>query len=290
MIQDSLRRYAPAASLLSHACAVALRGIGFADASAQYYPRGTGGFAQELLVVTVIEPGDSALVRYRVPLAKAMRSDSAAIDVTKIFSVSQRAAQQSLRRPAILLGTSALSSADSFLAPALPLRGYLASHRSAAARSWAYRTLKTDANDTNRVAATVLLANFADSDSAWWALVDGLQDQATPVRVTAMQLLHGLTTDRPRQVDWAPATASVRTVLDGTNLFAHNELLEALVATRVSPLLAPALLGTGGRLVLAKLRSTAPREHDLARRVLVQLAGRDLGDDATRWEAWVRSL
>jgi hypothetical protein len=291
MIQDSLARHDPKASLLSHACAVALRGIGFADASAVYYAAGTAGRRQESIVVSVVEPQDSALVRFRTAPPRRRPSTASARATAALFERHPRAAQQSLRRPATLLAGTPLAPADSVLAPALPLRGVLAAHRAPAARQRAYRTLATDGNDTNRVAAVVVLANFADADRTWWSLVDALRDPAPPVRVAAMQLLHGLAADRPRRVDWRPAAAGMRAVLDGTNLFAHNDLLEALVATEVAPRLAPRLLGGGGgRLVLGKLRSDAPRERDLARRLLVQLAGRDLGDDPDEWERWVRRL
>ena len=65
MIQDSLARYAPGESLASHACAAILRQkLGFADAAAQYYspsPGSTKGY----WAVPVVEPQDSARVRYR---------------------------------------------------------------------------------------------------------------------------------------------------------------------------------------------------------------------------------
>jgi len=290
MIQDSLARYAPESSLLSHACAAALRKIGFADASATYYPVGTAGGRREYVVVSLVEPQDSARVQYRAAFTTTLPATGPARAAAALFEDHPRAAQQSLRRPAILLSAAVLAPVDSFLAPALPLRRLLAANRSAAARGRSYRTLEADGNASNRIAATILLANFADADRTWWALVDGLRDPAPPVRVAAMQLLHGLAADRPRRVDWRPATASVRRVLDGTYLFAHNDLLEALTATQVSPRLARPLLAGGGHLVLAKLRSDAPRERELARRFLAQLAGRDLGNDPARWEAWVARL
>jgi hypothetical protein len=290
MIQDSLRRHAPTSSLLSHACAVALRSIGFADASATYYPAGTGGDARELLVVSVIEPHDSALVRWRAAFRDTLPSRAPARDAAALFARQPRAAQQLLRRPGLLAPGAVLAPADSFLAPALPLRAFLEAHRTPAAARRSFRTLARDGNDTNRVAATIVLANFPEQDRTWWALVDGLRDRATPVHVAAMQLLHGLTADRPRRVDWAPATASVRAVLDGTDLFAHDDLLAALAATQVSPRLARPLLAGGGRLVLAKLRASAPHQRTLARRFLVQIAGRDLGDRPERWERWVDAL
>lgn len=290
MIQDSLGRYAPEASLLSHACAAGLRRIGFTDASAVYYRPGTGGGTQEFRVVTVVEPQDSARVRYRPRFRDTRPARGPWAAAAALFSEHPRAAQQGLRRPATLLADAPLAAADSVLRPALPLRAFLRAHRRAADRGLALRTLAADGNDTNRVAAAMLLANFAADDRAWRALADALRDPAPQVRTAAMQVLHGLTADRPRRVDWVPAAGALRAVLDGTNLFAHNDLLEALAATRVAPALAGPLLRAGGHLVLAKLGSRGPRERAAARGFLAQVAGRDLGAAPEPWAGWIGGL
>ena len=94
-----------------------------------------------------------------------------------------------------------------------------------------------------------------------------------------------------RPVDWTPAVPALRALLDGTNLFAHTQLMETLAATRVSPELAPRLLGGGGgAIVLAKVGALDPRARTAAHRVLTQLAGRDLGDDPAAWQRWVATL
>jgi hypothetical protein len=69
-----------------------------------------------------------------------------------------------------------------------------------------------------------------------------------------------------------------------------NELMEVLAATQVDSTLARPLLRGGGAIVLAKLRSEGRAERQAARRFLVQIAGRDLGDDSARWHEWVRDL
>jgi hypothetical protein len=69
MIQDSLRRYAPKDSLLSHACAAILREkLKFADASVVYHTTTIAGKPMKpYMAVTVVEPQDSGLIRYREP-------------------------------------------------------------------------------------------------------------------------------------------------------------------------------------------------------------------------------
>jgi hypothetical protein len=111
------------------------------------------------------------------------------------------------------------------------------------------------------------------------------------VRATAAEVLQALGAGGTRRVDWAPALPTLRALLDGTNLFAHNRVLDVLAATRIEPALAPPLLAGGrGELVLAKLQALWPAERRAARRLLVQLAGRDLGDDVSAWMTWVRAL
>ena len=91
-------------------------------------------------------------------------------------------------------------------------------------------------------------------------------------------------------MNWAPATETLRAILDGTNLFAHNEMMEVLAATQVDPALARPLLKDGGFIVLAKLGSQGISQRQAARRFLVQVAGRDLGDGPAAWREWLLGL
>jgi hypothetical protein len=172
----------------------------------------------------------------------------------------------------------------------MPLRRFLRAHRTRKDRDLALATLAKDGNEDNRVVAAVLLANFASDDSVWWALVDALRDPSAMVSGSAGQVLSTLRREVPHRVNWMPATETVRAILDGTNLFAHNELMEVLAATGVDPALAQPLLKGGGYIVLAKLQSQGVVERQAARRFLVQIAGRDLGDNLGTWGEWLRGL
>jgi hypothetical protein len=292
MIEDSLRVYSPKDSLLSHACAAVLRQkLRFADAAVQHYSVTTiDQRTKPYLAVTVIEPQDSALVRYRGPFRDSVATRRAWASALTVFEKHNPAFQLAIQRPEFLLTDRPLADADPLLRPALPLRELLRSHRGVKARRLALTTLATDGNWRNRVIAVVLLANFARSDSAWWALADALRDPNAPVSSSAAQVLSALRRGAPRRVNWAPAVETVRAILDGTNLFAHNDIMDVLADTRVDPALARPLLAGGGHLVLAKLRSQGTEERRAARRFLVQIAGRDLGDDPDVWEGWIRDL
>jgi hypothetical protein len=292
MIEDSLRRYAPTDSLLSHACAAILRQkLKFADASVVYYTSSVDDKPMKpYLAVTVVEPQDSVLIRYRGPFRDSLPARRAWAPIRTVFEKHNMVFQQAVQRSDFLWSDAPLRAADSALAPALPLRRYLQAHRAPKDRRLALAVLASDGNSANRIAAAVLLANFSNSDSVWWALTDALRDPNGQVSGTAAQVLFALTRRAPRRVDWAPATQSLRAILDGTNLFAHNQLMEVLAATQVDPALARPLLKDGGYIILAKLGSEGMAERQASRRFLVQMAGSDLGDDPRAWREWLRGL
>jgi hypothetical protein len=292
MIQDSLARYAPGDSLTSHACAVILREkLHFADAAARYIdrPSGAASNVKDLIVVTVIEPHDSALVRYRRAYRDSQpdrREWRAAITVVRKNPHSfQRAIQDS----AFLLHSARPTPTGAWRADVEPLRSLLLRWRSPEQRRTAAMTLANDGNSVNRVIAIVILANARESDTTWWSLADALRDPTGMVDATAQQVLSALTRFAPRRVDWAPALESVEAVLAGTNLFGHDTMMRALVATQVSPNLAKPLLRQSAPLILAKLAASEEAGREPAHRLLIQLRGRDLGTDPAPWAAWIRA-
>jgi hypothetical protein len=293
MIQDSLRRYAPNDSLLSHACAAVLRDkLKFADASVIYRTMNRDGVTEKPhLTVTVIEPQDSAVVRYRAPFRDSLPKRRAWAAVQRMFDKDNQAFQQAIQRPNFLTSTAPLAHADSELRAALPLRRFVQTHATPADRRLALTTLASDGTVSNRLAAVVLLSSFARSDTTWWALADALRDPNPIVSGTAGQVLSAISHAKPGVVNWAPAAGTLRALLDGTNLFAHDNVMEVLTLTRVDPRLAPALLGDGGGfLVLAKLGADGAVERTTAHGFLVQVARQDLGEDPARWRQWVDGL
>jgi hypothetical protein len=293
MIQDSLARYAPGDSLTSHACAAILRQkLGFADAAVQFYPAGFFGNTKGYFSVPVVEPQDSARVRYRAEPRDSAADRAEWLPALAVFRDHNQVFQTAIQRPSLLLGQTHPDSARPPLAGARPLFEFLRAHRRERDRHEALRTLAQDGNWQNRVIAAVIIAGFADSDSTWWALVDALRDRDGRVSATATQVLTTLSRSAARTVNWAPAVDPLRAVLDGTNLFAHNALLETLAATRVDPSLARLLLRGGGELVIAKLRSEDPIGAKAAQNFLLQVSGGglDFGRDAGAWEAWIRSM
>ena len=290
MIQDSLARYAPGDSLTSHACAAILRGkLRFADAAVQYYPPGLNGRTKGYFAVPVVEPQDSARVRYRARPRDSVpdRADWAA--ALAVFREHNQVFQSAIQWPPFLMGRLPPDKIEPSLASARPLLEFLRGHRTERDRRTALWTLAHDGNTQQRTIAAVILAGFPESDSTWWALADALRDQDGMVSGTVSQVLSTLSRDAARPVNWTAVAGSLRALLDGTDLFVHNTVLDALAATQVDPALAGTLLRGGGELVLAKLRSHDPSGAGAAHRFLVQLSGRDFGQDAAAWEHWVRA-
>ena len=177
MIQDSLRVHAPKDSLLSHACAAVLRDkLRFADASVAFYPAGSWGLAKDYVAVTVVEPQDSARVRYRPEPRDTAPDVPAWAPARRLATAQEYAYALLLQRPDLLLGRRAPEPRDSAVRAALPLRAFLRAHRRPADRDRALRALASDGNPRNRATAVLVLANFAAEDRTWWALADALRD------------------------------------------------------------------------------------------------------------------
>jgi len=261
----------------------------FADASVMYYRPDTGS-SGGVLIVSVIEPQDSALVRYKPPYHDSLPARPEWRTVVNVFEDHNDAFQAAVQSAGFLMGDTIAAQFATQLHAALPLRSFLRARQSPAEFQLALATLAGDGNSKNRVVAAVLLTNFAASDSSWWALLDALRDPTAFVGATASQVLSMLARSRPRRVDWAPIAPTARALLDGTNLFAHNDVMTALAATDVSPVLAPRLLGGGGVLILAKLGSSDPSGRVAAHRLLVQLSGRDYGFAVDEWRRWIATL
>ena len=150
--------------------------------------------------------------------------------------------------------------------------------------------LDTDANIYNRTMAALILGNFADRDSAWFALMDAQRDPIGPASSTASQVLSMLVKSSARPVDWRPAVQQLRYIIDGTNLFAFNETLDVLTATRIDRALAPALLANGGSVLRAKLRSGDVVSKRSVAAFLSHVSGLPATSDAATFERWMDGL
>ncbi len=289
MIQDSLARYAPQDSLTSHACAAILRmKLKFPDAAASYF--GQDGAGRELIVVAVVEPQDSALVRYRTPAPDSLPDIAQYAAAIAVFQNHNQDFQHLIQDPSFLAAHSAPGAADAPRNLLEPVRRLLVSEHSVGGQRRAVKVLARDRNPHNRVMALVVLSGFPKSNTTWLTLADELRDPDGMVSATASQLLTTLARYAPRTVDWSPALDGLEAVMAGTNLFAQLPLIEVLTRTKVAPSLAPPLLRAGAPLLLARLRASPQAGRDLARGLLEQLSGEHYGQNLAAWTQWVASV
>lgn len=292
MMQDTLARYAPKSTLLTHACAGVIHDVlQFPDAVASYYPAPTTG-TKLSIVVTVLEPQDSRFVSYRNDFGAPQPDRPEWAPIASAWREHNDALQMALQVPGLLQSDSTPSAVWlPYVADILPMRVEVRRLADSAGIERAIRTLDTDGNAINRLAAVVLLTNATQKPETWIALVDALRDVDLAVRETAEQALRGLTAyaalHSSPAVDWSSSETSLRFLLNGTNLSAHSALLKALTQTRLDSALGKRLLRAGTGIVVAKAVSNAPTERAAARALLVHLAGRDLGDSAERWNEWL---
>jgi hypothetical protein len=291
MIQDSLAKYSPRDSLLTHSCAEILRDkLKFADASVSVFPKGQLGLTKDLVVVSVIEPQDSALIEYRGEFLDTLPRRPEWTEAWRVIEKSSDAFQAAVQRSDFLQMPLASISADERVGPALKLREFLDAHRRESDRTLALKTLESDGNWENRIVAVVMLRSFASHDSSWWTLLETLRDPNGRVGATAGQVLSGMARGQARRVDWRPKSTTLRKLLNGTSLFTYNSVLNVLASTRVDQSMASVLLGGGGEMVMAKLRSGSSDDNATALRFLQQISARDWNRTDPNWTTWMSSL
>jgi hypothetical protein len=288
MIQDSLARYAPQDSLTSHACAAILRmKLKFADAAASYFGRDGG---RELIVVAVVEPQDSALVRYRTPAPDSLPDIAQYAAAIAVFRNHNQDFQHFIQDSAFLVAHSAPRATDARRNFLEPVRRLLLTEHSVDGQRRATKVLVRDRNPYNRIMAILVLSGFPKTNATWLTLADELRDPHGMVSGTASQLITTLARYSPRIVDWSPVLDGLEAVMAGTNLFAQTPLIEVLTRTKVAPSLARPLLRAGAPFLLARLRASPQAGRDLARALLEQLSGEHYGQDLAAWTQWVASV
>lgn len=300
---DTIASLAPGKG--ANECASILREqLHFADASVVLNGSNPDDF---YWVVTAIEPEDSARVHYLTPprkaqpdakdwgvIARTSRSGMTMVQATiytygpylvnKPDSARVMLAQYAHQYRAMTGRTLNIGAAID------TVWRTLATRRQREDKARALKTLATDGNENNRVAAVMILANFPDDDGVWQALMNAQRDRSTNVQSAAGSVLNIFITYVPRTVDWAPAKQSIRYILNGTNLFAFLPTAKVLHATQVSPGIAAGLLAHNGDLVTAYMASDNAEGRTIVHNLLYQLSGNDYGLDAAGWKDWIDTL
>jgi hypothetical protein len=285
MLQDSLRKYADGVTLDSHACAAVLRlRLGFPMASAQMFVTQGVRDTTEYVAVSLVEPADSARVRRR-----AVGQDSVGFpaEYAGIGALMRRhggvgfALVNDLREvpPMIQDDSAAVRQAWALVDAQRRPEGF----------AFAARVLESHPNYHARVLAATILRQAPAEDALLHTLVRAMLDEVGMVGNIAGPVVARMAGER-RDPDWTPVAADVHAVLDGSNLFELDDLMDALVAGGVDRRHAAPFLAGGGHAVLARLKAEDPRMWIGAHRLLVTLRGEDLGRDSAAWRTWIDSL
>lgn len=297
MLRDSVRARRPGMELHDAACMIVLRdSLGFPDVlvSEMIYLAQPGAQPQRFLVLKVVEPRDSSRVQWRrasvdsfqvlrpsySPLIMGATDSAGQFQVGRLlFPLQYAAAPQ--RLAAVLERMPAERRADAET-DAKRLQEFLASQRTENDWRMALNAIRYDGAYANRVAAAVVLANFADRDSSWLALTEALRDGNEAVRSTSLTVLQTLS---PHPIEWKSSVPTLRALLGGTNVQASEAVFSMLARTSVSPALAAPLLGRNEQWALAHLQAKHPGAAESAHSLLVRLnGGEDLGRRAEDWE------
>jgi hypothetical protein len=228
------------------------------------YPAASVMLFQDGMVVAVLDPAQKDRIRYRAvppgsgPLPASWRS--AAEFATKEPMAFQAAVVgfAKLQKDGIEAAVADSPFGADEAAKAKQVWDFLGTQSNPGSRDIAAWTLANHAQPEARMLAAAVLMSFPEHDLTWWSLAEGLRDPNERVQGTCQQALQYLTRERAREVDWSPAVPALRAVLDGTHLGAVPGLARTLVATKVAPELAGALLAGAGSGV-ARLRAVHAR-------------------------------
>jgi hypothetical protein len=282
-LNDSLTRLSPAYALSNHACAAVLRRtFGFADAEVAFYiSRGQ----PKRVVVTAIEPGDSALVqRLAAPngaptVPERFRN---AIDIVN----AKYDAVFALAQPRFLRGaTDSIGNAARLASPeSIQLRDEIRRATSREDLESALEIMENDSNARHRVVAAFVLSNHAQDARAWKVLLDAVRrDRNTGLESYALAAM----AEAAPGTDLRPYEATLHAILGGTGLFQFTPTLRLLSSLPLEPEFARRLALAGRNLLLSNLQSRVPYRRDAARTFLEHASGKTLGDDVAGWRDWL---
>lgn len=297
MLADSVSAKAPGESLYSRACAAILQQkLGFPAAAVSIQvENGADGMRPVDVLITVVEPADSARVRQR-RLSGGWRLPDSAWRTLRATLVPDEEPQVNAFLFALqLVGFHRIGMAEQLqlppemLADARPFWTSIAALHRPADLALARRSLAADTNWVHRLMAVAALANFRDRDAAWHLLAAGARDPEHLVRTAAVAALKTFLQGDVRRVDWTPAVADLRTLLGGSHVWGYQDVMAVLAGSRISPSLARTLLAGNSALLAAHLRAQNDRASAPALALARQLSGRPT---ATREAmlAWLRTL
>lgn len=288
---DAIQQTAPDQPI--HACAATMKfELGFADAGVFGYIESTTSSSERYTVVIGIE--DRARVRYRtagsetIALPESWQALKSVADedlrslgmARELFDV--RHDRETARKLAELF--------DSDLAAIEPIWELIAALDGEQDRLLAHEILANDASEWSRAIAATVLMNFGEDETAWHDLVAAAIDPHGQVSGAATSVLRNLVRmESGRTVRWDAAREPIAAVLDGTNPFAFQEVVNTLTATGIEPALGRQLIREAPDLLLAHVGARHEATRQAAIDLLKAVSGEDFGADRDAWREWLSS-
>jgi hypothetical protein len=293
MIKDSLEKYVPNGHGLSGCAGELTTSLHFADASVIRYMDDTSYYT----VITLVEPQDRKNTEYKqnLPGSEDIFTDYKTIDT--IYNRDFMAFQYSIINYGLYKSgntdsaISAINRSGTDLKTALRVWAFLTSEKDEKTKTDALWLAEHSPNQVNRAISAAILTNFPNDSQTWWTLMDMLRDNDIFVNTIARLSLKNMSKYTPAKTDWGPCIATLRLLLNGTNLFAYTTVLEALKNTDISPDVANRLLDDNTSfLLIACLAARHDEERKVAHELLKKLSGKDYGTDPILWKQWIGEL
>lgn len=280
-----------------HACAAVMkRDLEFPDAAAFVYMEQLEDGSMDVYTV-VVGVEDSSGVRYQSPGTET-------IALPEVWQKMQTATEEDFRTfSALVQARYQVIKADAPAAKAPTLAEYFGASTDTVEEVWelmdgtyeaadydlALEVLAKDASWSARAISTMILGYFPENDKSWHGLAGSLIDSESFVRNVAEKVLEGLVrADKAKQVQWSKARESLVALFGGTNPFAFNAILEALVATEVDAEFALELVREKPDLLLAHAGAKHEKYRTPALDFLKTVSDEDFGTDMEAWESWIR--
>jgi hypothetical protein len=273
-LESEVRRFSPRTTLASSACAVILRdSVGFAEAAA--FVSTTRGSDTTWVLLTVVEPEDSALVRYD---RDRRRPISIPRDWEELDAIlrDNATAVSPLQHPEVLLDGATETLWGAVPEITLFIREGIREHSTPIDQAIAYELLEQSSDATPRRLAALVATNFAEDDRTWHALVRGVLAGSDLGTSTATMVLRALTRAGRFTVDWSDAEEALAAVFGGTNLFAYGAVLTSLAETDVDLSLGHRLARQNPFLLVDHALAENPMAAASARRFLEHIGAPDL--------------
>ncbi|MBK8006065.1 MAG: hypothetical protein IPK12_19690 [Gemmatimonadetes bacterium] len=272
------------ASLTSQTCAVTLRqSLGFPDVSVVLYPAGHGGRPTKFFEIMVLEPGDSARSRLLPRPADSLPPSDRWADIALLLRQNNNLFGFLLTHPEALYSAEPVDSLLRRSPDTERMRLNLAAMDVEAAVEPALQAFLGDRNLANLMPALLVLGSPRSGPAGERALAQLLRHPFNFFAMGAADLLaYRLRTDGT-PVNWAPLTPDIAAVLDGTNLFALDRVMELLRAVPPPTADGRRMVMGGGRMLLSRMAAADSITRTEAHALLMQLTGEQLPPDPARW-------